>query len=53
MTEKELLDNRTVITHPILEEYFFFNETDGKDLLQAPNNGPHPSHSQEKETDIL
>ena len=35
--QKELLDIRTAITHPIRDEYFFFNEQDGKDLLQTPD----------------
>ena len=34
---KELLDIRAEITHPVLEEYFFFNKSDGKDLLQTPD----------------
>jgi hypothetical protein len=35
---KELVVIRTVTTHPILEEYFFFHESDGKDLLQMYNH---------------
>jgi hypothetical protein len=35
--QKELLDTRTAITHPVLKEYLFFNESDRKDLLQPPD----------------
>ena len=31
--QKELLDIRTAITHLKLEKYFFFNESDAKDML--------------------
>jgi hypothetical protein len=41
--QKELLDIRTAITHPVLEEYiFFFNESDAKDLLQTPDKALTP-----------
>ena len=33
---KELLDIRTAITHLKLDKYFFFNESDWKDILQSP-----------------
>jgi hypothetical protein len=39
---KELLDIRTVITHPVLEENVFFNESDGKNLLQKPDKALIP-----------
>jgi hypothetical protein len=35
--QKELLNIRTATTQPMLDEYFFFNELDGKDLLQTPD----------------
>ena len=38
---KELLEIRTAITHPVLEEYVFF-ESEGKDLLQTPNKALIP-----------
>ena len=37
-----LLDIRTAITYPVLEEHFFFNESDRKDLLQMPDKAPIP-----------
>jgi hypothetical protein len=40
--QKELLDNRAAITHPVLEEFFFFSELDGKDLLQTPDKALIP-----------
>ena len=40
--QKELLDIRTAITHPVLEENFFFNESDRKDLLQMPDKALIP-----------
>ena len=39
---KELVDIMTVITHPVLEEYLLFNESDGKDLLQTPDKALIP-----------
>lgn len=34
---KKLLDVRTAISHPMLEEYFVFNVKDGMDLFQTPD----------------
>ena len=39
---KELLDIRTVITNPVLDKYFSFNELDVKDLLQTPDKANIP-----------
>ena len=39
---KELLGIRTEITHLNLDEGFFFNELDVKDLLQTPNKAQIP-----------
>ena len=40
---KELLDIRTAITRLELDEHFFFNESDAKDLLQTPDKVQIPS----------
>ena len=45
---KELLDIRTVITHLRLDK-FFFNESDGREILQTPDQA---QLSLEKETEI-
>ena len=34
--QKELLDSRRAITHLERDKYFFFNESDRKDILQTP-----------------
>jgi hypothetical protein len=39
---KERLDIRTAITHLELEEDFFFHESDGKDVLQIPEQALIP-----------
>ena len=40
--QNELLEIRAAITHPVLEEFLFFNELDGKDLLQTPDKALIP-----------
>ena len=45
---KELLDIMTAITHTVLEEIFYFNESDGKDLLQTPDKALIPVISRRK-----
>ena len=42
MTQKELLDIRTAITHLVLDEEFFFNESDWRDLLETPDQAQIP-----------
>ena len=39
---KELLDIRTAIIHLVLEEDFFFNESEAKDLPQTPDKALIP-----------
>jgi hypothetical protein len=39
---KYLLDIRAAITHPVLNEFFSFNESDGKDLHQTPDKALIP-----------
>ena len=39
---KELLDIRTSITHLVLDEDFFFSESDAKDLLQTLDKAQIP-----------
>lgn len=39
---KELLDIRTAITHLSLDKEFFFNESDGRDILQTPDQAQIP-----------
>jgi hypothetical protein len=40
--QKELLDIRAAITHLVMEEDFFFNESDSKYLLQTPDKAQIP-----------
>jgi hypothetical protein len=49
--QKDLLDIRTAITHPVLDEYFFFNESDGKDL--CPTGLSSPPFAGGKDCDIV
>jgi hypothetical protein len=53
MTRKELLDIRAVITYPVLEEFFFFNKSDGKDLLGRLTGPSSPSFAGGKDGDIV
>jgi hypothetical protein len=39
---KELLDIRTGITHFKLDEEFFFNESDARDILRMPDQAQIP-----------
>ena len=39
---KEFLDIRTGITHTKLDEEFFFNESDARDILRTPNQAQMP-----------
>lgn len=40
---RKLLDIRTEITHLELDKYFFFNESDSKDILLLGEQAPIPS----------
>jgi hypothetical protein len=42
MTQKELLDIKTEITHLKLDEEFFINESDARDILQTPDQAQIP-----------
>jgi hypothetical protein len=42
MTRKELLDIRTAIAHLKLDEEFFFNESDGRNIIQTPDQAHIP-----------
>jgi hypothetical protein len=40
--QKELLDTRTAIAQLKLDKEFFFNESDGRDILQTPDQAQIP-----------